>query len=299
MAAPTSRSAPLFMLGLFFGVLLGYFLKSLSEAERASVPGPQPAPRTRTREVDPHDAAHANQPAQGDRAAESAAKAHFMKKFVAALVSLPKNAKPSAAWASPLVDPSNPVECRDCHDPTRFNIEGMKQMDPGAEAVQPYRQNKRFMIMLMMNWVERLNRLHGDRLKTVVTCTTCHEEDPSGGMAERQQRAQDYSYFMTTFLRALEEKPSTNRGPAARWQPLLKEAGTVRCSSCHKDDFGTAMDRNVLGARDIPRPARLADDKVFMVDLMEKWVEKLNREARDQLAKVVVCQDCHENDPRR
>ncbi|MGQ0613225.1 MAG: hypothetical protein ACT4PV_05750 [Planctomycetaceae bacterium] len=295
MAAQTQRSAPMLVVGLFFGLLLGYFLKSLSEAERASVPGPQPAPRPRSRDVDPHDAP----PAQGDRAAESAAKAHFMKKFVAALVSLPKNAKPNAAWSSPLLDPSNPISCQDCHDPTRFNIEGMKQMDPGAEAVQSYRQNKRFMIMLMMNWVERLNREHGDRLETAVTCTTCHADDPSGGMAERQQRAQDYSYFMTTFLRALEEKPATNRGPAARWQPLLKEPGTVRCSSCHKDEFGAAMDKNVLGARDLPRPPRLADDKVFMVDLMEKWVEKLNREARDQLTKVVVCQDCHENDPRR
>jgi LSD1 subclass zinc finger protein len=237
--------------------------------------------------------------AGGDRAAASMAKAHFMKKFVAALVEKPQNRKPNPQWKSPLLDPAAPIDCRDCHDPRSFNIDRMRSADPGSEAVEPFRKDPAFMVPLMRKWVERLNRLHAERLHGVVTCTTCHEEDPSGADGERQERAMRYAYFMTTFLRALKEKPTTNREPAELWKPLLTEAGAqaLRCSTCHA---GTAIARmdGMMDAR-LPRPEAAARDKEFMVDLMEEWVTKLNREASEHLTKAVTCIDCHDRDPRR
>jgi len=46
-----------------------------------------------------------------------------------------------------------------------------------------------------------------------------------------------YAYFMTTFLRALKEKPTTNREPAEAWKPMLTDEGVtaLRCSTCQTD----------------------------------------------------------------
>ena len=106
------------------------------------------------------------------------AKAHFMKKFVAALVSRPQNRQPNPVWRSPLREPGNPVGCKDCHDPRAFNLERMKAGDPGALAVESFRRNRRFMTGLMKKWVKRLNAQHAGKLREVVDCDTCHAGDP-------------------------------------------------------------------------------------------------------------------------
>jgi cytochrome c553 len=103
---------------------------------------------------------------------------------------------------------------------------------------------------------------------------------------------------MLSFVRALTSRPA-NRNPAPGWQPLLKDPETksVLCAVCH-GDLGAMMEENIgrLASR---RPADYADDRVFMVDLMERWVEEMNRNGRDLLAKPLSCTDCHEADPRK
>ncbi|MGH7163707.1 MAG: hypothetical protein ACREID_09500 [Planctomycetota bacterium] len=287
---------PALGIGLFFGALFGYFLFALAHSESREESYRAYDERTRggrggaAREEG--DAPRGHGEGQ-DRAMASLAKVHFMKKFVAALVSKPQNAHPSPAWASPLKDPSNPIQCADCHDPKVIDVERMKGSDPGAEAVERYRRDPRFMIPLMTKWVERLNKLHAGRLAGEVTCRTCHAVDP-------REKFEVYPYFMATFVRALSARPTTNREPASRWKPLLRDpqGAPVLCSTCHHGDTGPAMDRSFLGA-ELPRPEKYAGDKAFMVDLMQEWVSRLNREAADRIIRPVVCSDCHETDPRR
>ncbi|MFI5403446.1 MAG: hypothetical protein ACHQ1G_10945, partial [Planctomycetota bacterium] len=45
------------------------------------------------------------------------------------------------------------------------------------------------------------------------------------------------------------------------------------------------------------QPFRM-DRKDFMIPLMEKWVERLNKRHADRLVKEVTCEDCHGVDPR-
>lgn len=290
------RGAPRFLLGLFLGALLGYLVKGLQTAREDFPPreagggGRGPEPRA------------ARSPS-AERVEPEIAKVHFMKKFVAALRAPPRNAKPNPRWSSPLADPAAPVECRHCHDATQFDFDAMQaSLDPGHEAVEPYRRDRTFMVPLMERWVERLNERAAERLRGVVTCATCHAEDPRGE-AEAVRREAVYAYFMRSFLRALEERPTGMREPAERWRILVKEPGTaaVRCSTCHADASGRELDARYLGAAGSrpPRPEAFAADRAFMTELMERWVEKLNREASAALAKVVICQDCHEHDPRR
>jgi formate-dependent nitrite reductase cytochrome c552 subunit len=310
------------LIGIFFGALLGFAANDIlfspkpkketfreaQERERQHQHGRQTPrggnqrggaedPRAR----DPHARGGAEQPPQQDRAQASAAKAHFMKKFVAALVSKPGNSNPNPEWSSPVKEGTPPISCADCHDPAMFNIDAMKQMDPGAEAVEKFRQSKEFMVGLMKKWVARLNTRHGGRLKEKVTCTTCHATDPSAGMTpglNRQQRGMVFAYFMTRFVSGLKEKPTSMKEPASKWQPLLKEGSTIRCSTCHTDS--TINMDPLMDAKDkLQRPRPYAENLEFMTHLMEEWVSKLNRVAGGSLTKAVVCKDCHERDPRR
>jgi hypothetical protein len=289
------RRAPRFLLGLFVGALLGYLVKGLQAAREEFAPR---EPGGGGRGPAPH--ALPARPAEGAEA--EIAKVHFMKKFVAALRSPPENAKPNPRWTSPLADSGDPIECRHCHDATQFDFDAMQaNLDPGREAVEPYRRDRSFMVPLMERWVERLNERNAERLRGVVTCTTCHAEDPRGA-AEAVRREEVYAYFMRSFLRALEERPGSMREPAERWRVLVKEPGSaaVRCSTCHADASGLGLDARYLGAAAArpPRPEAFAADRAFMTKLMERWVEKLNHEAASALVKVVVCRDCHERDPR-
>jgi len=229
-----------------------------------------------------------------DRAQESFAKVHFMKEFVAALTKAPDNMFPNPDYVSPMKEGAQPIVCADCHDPSKVNMEGMMRNDPGSEAVEPFRRQKRaFMIPLMKAWVKRLNERHADRLKAPVTCTTCHAWDPSSGEGN-----QVLPPLMGAFVRALKTKPE-NGNPAPNWKPLLKDPSTpsMLCGACH-GPIGEAMDKNFASFPQEPDP-KWAKDKKFMVHLMESWVSKLNVAMKDQLVKAVTCIDCHATDPRR
>jgi cytochrome c553 len=153
-------------------------------------------------------------------------------------------------------------------------------------------QRRGFMIPLMTKWVERLNRLHAGRLKREITCTDCHEIDPRDPAAQEA-----IPPLMIRFVRALKEPPK-NDNPAQGWKPLLKDpqAPAMLCSMCH-GRVGASMEQN-LARFEGPSPA-LAEYRPFMINLMERWVRELNRRAKDQLVKAVVCTDCHETDPRK
>jgi cytochrome c553 len=69
------------------------------------------------------------------------------------------------------------------------------------------------------------------------------------------------------------------------------------CAVCH-GDVGTKMEQS-LPKMSLTRPEKYADNKDFMVHLMEEWVEELNTKASSMLTKAVVCRGCHETDPRR
>ena len=217
-----------------------------------------------------------------------------MKKFVAALTSVPQNKGPATGYKT-LVEQGQSITCAGCHDPSQFNMEGMKSMDPGAAAVDKYRKNTQVMIPLMEKWVARLNKLHADKLVEKVTCTSCHEIDPRNQMA----RIRTYIPLMTSFVKALREKP-TNKNAASNWKPLLKpEAGqSMLCATCH-GETGKAMEANLPRFKDFPRPAKYADNKAFMAHLMERWVKRVNRDLSDLLVQPVTCLSCHETDPRR
>ena len=194
--------APVFGIGLFFGVLLGVILtlafttrdtsETYAEYQKRTRGGsgsarlpkdhpPREAPGGGGEahgEGDGHDHGAAPKKSMGGGVEiPPIAKVHFMKKFVAALTSTPQNRQPATTY-KPLLKQGMSVDCAGCHDSKDLNMEGMKKLDPGAPAVEKYRKDSRIMIPLMQNWVARLNKLHGDKLTQKVTCTTCHATDP-------------------------------------------------------------------------------------------------------------------------
>ena len=124
--------------------------------------------------------------------------------------------------------------------------------------------------------------------------------DAERAEAQSAEFAEAYAYLMTAFLRALREAPLTNKEPARDWTPLLRDPGLRQplCSTCHAEPNIRALDR-LADAPALPRPALLVDDHDFMVELMQRWVSKLNRNAGKYLDSAVSCVDCHERDPRR
>jgi len=312
---PAANTKPLIyiLLGLFLGVLIGIVgtvaVKSSDTSEtyeeyRARTQGP-PA----SSGMSPHGAP-ARQPAaqppaggggqdQGhgapDRVEQSFAKVHFMKKFVAALTEAPQNLMPAAGYQPLVAAGAEPIRCADCHDPNMLNLEAMMSNDPGDEAVQPFRMMRRgFMVPLMEKWTARLNKLHAGRLRKEIACTDCHQIDPR----DDETRFAVLPPLMVRFVKALKEPPQ-NSNPAKGWKPLLKDPTTsaMLCSTCH-GRVGAAMEQNVAQF-DRPPPEEFAENKPFMVTLMERWVRELNRQAGAQLVKPVTCTDCHETDPRK
>jgi len=292
------------IVGLFFGVLIGWFANVvISDADSGQPIQPQqPAKKT----VDPHGrkapqdggdphagaGAGAGHGASPDRAQQSIAKVHFMKKFVAALSGKPANKWPNPSYKPLLKEGAKAARCTDCHDSGTLNIEGMIKLDPGAEAVDKLRRSPNFMIPLMKKWVGRLNNKLGDRLAARVTCTSCHAIDPEEAWTALPP-------MMVSFVSALKTKP-TNKNPAQNWKPLLKDPSTsaMLCNVCH-GSIGEMMEKNIARFENAPRPEKYLNDKAFMVELMEHWVAKLNKNAGGMLTKAVVCLDCHDTDPRR
>ena len=106
------------------------------------------------------------------------------------------------------------------------------------------------------------------------------------------------AFFMQHFVAALTSIPS-NKNPNPKWMSPLKDpqAGKVKCGDCH-----TKADMSGLPAQESsPAIEKLHADKAFMVDLMTKWVEKLNNPefgAMGKLKAKVTCTTCHATDPR-
>ena len=313
MAMKNTPGGVLFGAGIFVGLLLGivltFALTHTSDDEGGARRAERAATQPRTG-GDPHAAGdpHGGSPHGGsphgaggaDRAQQSIAKVHFMKKFVAALTQLPENMTPNPKYEPLLKDPGRPLSCADCHDPTKVDMERMKAQDPGYEAVQQFRRSPRFMMELMTKWVERLNAQHGDKLTRKVTCTDCHSVDPRDMDQYVAERLRVFPPLMTSFTAALTQPP-TNRNPAKDWKPLLKDAkaGPVNCATCHGEVGANLMRGIETGELTLEDPSDFANHKEYMVRLMEHWVERLNRVAGPLLVKAVTCTDCHDTDPRR
>ena len=66
-----------------------------------------------------------------------------MKKFVRALTEPPENMFPNSEYQPLIKEGASPLVCASCHDPSKLNMEGMKKNDPGHEAVEPFRRQRR------------------------------------------------------------------------------------------------------------------------------------------------------------
>jgi len=106
------------------------------------------------------------------------------------------------------------------------------------------------------------------------------------------------AYFMQHFVAALYSTP-TNNNPNPKWTSPLKDpqGGKVQCGDCH-----TKADMSGLPQQESnPAIEKMHADKAFMVDLMTKWVAKLNNGefgAKGKLKAEVTCTTCHATDPR-
>lgn len=108
------------------------------------------------------------------------AKAYFMHAWVEALYSVPQNKNPNPEWSSPLKDPMNGrVWCTDCH--VDSDVDFTKIPKTRMPFVDQLENDKEFMVGLMTKWVTKLNNPEfpaHNKLKTKVTCVTCHASDP-------------------------------------------------------------------------------------------------------------------------
>ena len=105
-------------------------------------------------------------------------------------------------------------------------------------------------------------------------------------------------FFMHQFVEALYSVPK-NQHPNPKWESPLKDPanGRVWCTDCHGDKFDFAK----MPKQRLPQVDALEKDHEFMVDLMTKWVARLNSDefkAKAKLKGPVKCLTCHETDPR-
>jgi len=122
----------------------------------------------------------------------------------------------------------------------------------------------------------------------------------SGGAGGRPdpQMMLNKAYFMQHFVAALTSIPSNNN-PNPKWSSPLKDpqSDKVKCGDCH-----TKADMSQLPQQESsPAIEQMHADKEFMVDLMTKWVAKLNNPefgAKGKLKAEVTCTTCHAKDPR-
>ena len=106
-------------------------------------------------------------------------------------------------------------------------------------------------------------------------------------------------FFMHQFVEALYSVPK-NKHPNPQWESPLKDPinGRVWCTDCHGDKFDFAK----MPKQRFPQVDSLEKDHEFMVDLMTKWVGRLNSDefrAKAKLKGTVQCTTCHETDPRK
>jgi hypothetical protein len=111
-------------------------------------------------------------------------------------------------------------------------------------------------------------------------------------------------FFMHQFVEALYSVPK-NKHPNPKWESPLKDPanGRVWCTDCHGDKFNFAnMPKPKQGDPQMEAIAALEMDHEFMVELMTKWVGRLNSDefrAKAKLKGQVQCLTCHETDPRK
>ena len=106
------------------------------------------------------------------------------------------------------------------------------------------------------------------------------------------------AYFMHTWVEALYSIPQ-NKNPNPAWSSPLKDPVDVRvwCTDCH---VNTDIDFGKIPKTRLPVVDQLERDKTFMVDLMTKWVTRLNSDefkAKAKLKGEVKCLTCHATDP--
>jgi hypothetical protein len=106
------------------------------------------------------------------------------------------------------------------------------------------------------------------------------------------------AYFMHMWVEALYSNPQ-NKHPNPKWQSPLKDPvnGRVWCTDCH---VSGQIDFSKIPKVRHPMVADLEKDKVFMADLMKKWVGRLNSDefgAKAKLKGPVTCLTCHATNP--
>ena len=106
-------------------------------------------------------------------------------------------------------------------------------------------------------------------------------------------------FFMHQFVEALYSVPK-NKHPNPKWESPLKDPtnGRVWCTDCHGTQFNFAN----MPKQRMPQTDALEQDHEFMVELMTKWVARLNSDefrAKAKLKRTVECLTCHETDPRK
>lgn len=107
------------------------------------------------------------------------------------------------------------------------------------------------------------------------------------------------AYFMHTWVESLYSKPA-NQNPNPGWISPLKDAegGRVQCTDCHTSG---QVDFTRIPKVRHPMVPEFEKDRKFMVDLMTRWVARLNSEeflAKAKLKQEVTCVTCHETQPR-
>lgn len=106
------------------------------------------------------------------------------------------------------------------------------------------------------------------------------------------------AYFMHMWVEALYSTPQ-NKHPNPAWQSPLKdpENGRVWCTDCHTSG---QVDFAKIPKMRSPMVEDFEKDKDFMVDLMKKWVARLNSDefgAKAKLKGSVTCLTCHQTNP--
>ena len=106
------------------------------------------------------------------------------------------------------------------------------------------------------------------------------------------------AYFMHMWVEALYSRPQ-NKHPNPNWESPLKDPvdGRVWCTDCH---VSGQIDFSKIPKVRNPMVNDLEKDKSFMVELMKKWVARLNSDefgAKAKLKGTVTCTTCHATNP--
>lgn len=120
------------------------------------------------------------------------------------------------------------------------------------------------------------------------------------GNPEEQPKTPPFvkAYFMHMWVEALYSTPG-NKHPNPNWQSPLKDPvnGRVWCTDCH---VSNQVDFEKIPKMRHPLVDEFENDKTFMVDLMKKWVARLNSDqfgAKAKLKGPVTCLTCHATNP--